>query len=282
MSRIPRAPSTLLFRAFVSALLLVACKSVSSDQPKPPTPPTVAAPGASQTSGAPAPPIDDAGVRPNTPPLANGKPDAAVVVQHNADDNDGGAPESADAGPWVPPDPECTGKDWRVAPGLLPAKHVDYIADRDLRFPDAGPPDQPQPVNPELVVVSSAGMACANATDRAACETALALNPQFGRHLVTTSGDSVRIWPAPAMPLLGVIDTPAEAVWMVIVTRGPLTCDATITRDDDGFLITGLPNWSCPQLPDGGQVLTASTRVLPDGGVMDILTDAGTSAGACE
>jgi hypothetical protein len=198
-----------------------------------------------------------------------------------AKDDDASVPDPMDAGTWVPPDPTCSDGDWRLAPGLLPAMHVDYIADRDLRFPtaDAG---EPTPTQPELVVLSSAGKPCANARDHAACEKALALRPQFGRHLVTTSGDAVHLWLAPALPLLGQIDTPSEALWLLQNLHGPLTCNARVSRDGDDFIVSGLPNWSCMQLPDGGQLLTASARVEPNGAISDLYTDAGMLAGACE
>jgi hypothetical protein len=159
--------------------------------------------------------------------------------------------------------------------------HVDYIADRDMRFPmvDAG---EPTPSQPEIVVLSSAGVPCANARDHVACEKALALRPNFGRHLVTTSGDNVHLWLAPALSLLGQIDTPSEAIWLMQNLHGPLTCTASVSRDGDDFIVTGLANWSCMQLPDGGQFLTASARVSGNGVIADLYNDAGMLLGACE
>jgi hypothetical protein len=162
----------------------------------------------------------------------------------------------------------------------LPALHVDYIADRDMRFPmvDAG---EVTPTQAEIVVLSSAGIPCANARDHAACEKALTVRPQFGRHLVTTSGDTVRLWPGPALPLIGEIDTSSEAIWLLQSTRGPVPCSVTITREGDDFVVTGLPNWSCTQLPDGGQALTATARVSTNGAYSELFNDAGMLSGAC-
>jgi hypothetical protein len=266
--------------ALVAALLFAGgCKSIArtSDQP---APAAVAAPDASQPQGTLAP---AGGSFSPTSPMLPQPPDAksdAAVPAGDDDDSDGGLPEAADAGAFVPPEPKCVDNEWRLAPGFLPAIHVDYIADRDLRVADAGA-GQPMSTQADLVVLSSAGEACANASDHARCESALALNPQLGRHLVTTSGDTVRIWPAPALRLLGEIDTSAEAVWTVLTSRGVVPCDAAVVREDGGTVITGLPNWSCTAFADGGIAQTASARVLPNGGIADVLTDAGMLLGDC-
>jgi hypothetical protein len=282
-------------RALIAMMLLASgCKSVAKDE-DPPTPVAMAAPDAS-------PMMDVSMVGPTgpvTPPSTpmdqpTGPSDAGMAA-----DDDAGADElpPADGGPWKPVDPTCEDGEWLLAQGFLPAKQVDYIADRDMRFVDPGagmmagfggaggaagaPQPAPIPSSPVPVVISEAGMACANARDRAKCEAALKLSTPFGRHLVSTSGDAVRVWPFPgALQLLGAIDTPAEAVWVALLARGNVVCSATVTEEEESYVVGGLPNFSCPSLPDGGFVNNAKTRVGRDGFIQDIYTDGGL-AGPC-
>jgi hypothetical protein len=93
------------------------------------------------------------------------------------------------------------GPDWQLADGFALAHEVDYLADRDA--------DR---------TLSAVGSPCANAADQRGCQTAveLALRSVADRHLLTTERDVVRIWQNPgALALLGDIDTPHEALWVV-------------------------------------------------------------------
>lgn len=141
-----------------------------------------------------------------------------------------------DAGAWVPPEPTCAGGRWKLAPGFLLSRKVDYVADRDVVFLDGGMTASD--------TLSSAGVPCASATNKPGCMTSLAEAPSFGRHLVTTSGDSVRIWPlSAARGLFGLIDTPAEAVfWIQTNSMFSVPCTATITPRDGYFELKGLFN----------------------------------------
>ncbi|HET6338820.1 MAG TPA: hypothetical protein VFG30_36625 [Polyangiales bacterium] len=142
-----------------------------------------------------------------------------------------------DAGPWVPPEPTCVDGLWRLAPGFLVARHVDFVADRNSLLPDAGGFALGEP--PTL---SSAGMACANARDKEKCRTALAQPNQFGRHLITTEGDSVRVWAgASGRALLGLLDTPSDALWY-LTANGPYLapCTAKISPSDGGYTVEGV------------------------------------------
>jgi hypothetical protein len=144
--------------------------------------------------------------------------------------------DDEDAGPWVPPDPTCVDGVWRLAPGFLVARHVDYVADRDNSLPDAGGfPLGPPPT------LSSAGMACANATNHANCMLALQQPNQSGRQLVTTEGDNVRVWAGNAgRSLLGLLDTPSDALWYLVATSPYVApCTAKIAASDGGYTITG-------------------------------------------
>ena len=203
-----------------------------------------------------------------------------------ADDDAGTSdPSPKDAGPWVPPDPGC-GDDgrWLLAPGFLPAKRVDYIADREIAFEEGTGPDGTGAVGgsaaggvvPVVRVISSAGMPCANARNRDACEKGLKLPTSVGRHLVTTAGDTVKIWTFPGvLQLLGAIDTASEAMWVLTATRMEPSCKATIGHDDDGFIVSGLPNFGCATMIDGGPVANASSRVRANAEVSDIVVDGG-------
>ena len=181
-----------------------------------------------------------------------------------------------DAGPYAPPDPKCVNDGWLLAPGFLPAKRVDYIADRAV---DGFTPS----------VLSSIGVPCATAVDRANCEASLALEVQLSRHLATTAGDAVRLWPPgpAALELLGAIDTPAEALWWLSAVRGyTTTCATQVTKTDHGIEVR---NFTPPLNPcqDFSMGLDSSTPrdavaiVLPNGDVDEPWLDAGQALVPC-
>ncbi|HKU39219.1 MAG TPA: hypothetical protein VJR89_13755 [Polyangiales bacterium] len=200
--------------------------------------PALAAGSGGRAEPPPPPPMDaganlDAGPRPT--------PDAMV---HVTDDDD--------AGPSLPK-PLCVQGKWQLAPGFLLAQRVDYVADRD---PDFSAPNPDGSFTPR--VLSSAGKACASATDKAKCEASLALSPQAGRHLVTTAGDSVRIWAQGpgASAILGLIDTPSEALWWVSALGGNylITCDVQVEEvtagtSTIGFLLKNVYSAVCGSVP---------------------------------
>jgi hypothetical protein len=160
-----------------------------------------------------------------------------------------------DAGPWVPPDPTCVDGEWRLAPGFLVSRHIDYVADRDTFLPDGGLSLLPDGgfSTDTLRTLSSAGMPCATATDQAKCQTALAQPNTFGRHLVTTAGDNVRLWSGSVgRTLLGLLDTPSEALWWLSISgsyRAP--CSAKVYPSDGGFTVENVePSSGCYTPPD--------------------------------
>lgn len=199
-------------------------------------------------------------------------PDGGPVT----DDEDAGLAPPVDAGTFVPPEPTCEDGHWNLAPGFLPAMRVDYIADRESSFTPGGPDGTP--TGPEPRVLSSVGVPCANASDRARCEAQLKVPIQVNRHLLTTAGDSVRVWPFPStLRLLGAIDTTAEALWVLAVQRGEQPCNIEIRRLDDesGYVFSKLQNFNCPPYDDGGYAHTALFRVERDGESNEIYPDGG-------
>jgi hypothetical protein len=178
------------------------------------------------------------------------------------DDHDSGI----DKDDWklVKKKPSCDADNvWRVASYFHLARDVDYVADR---------------INTE--VISESGEACASASDREQCKTELATVPgdasmfaQLGHHLVTIEGDSVRIWiPQSALALLGEIDTPGEALWMLLAGQSySVHCDAAIYETgEDGFAVAvdqidGL----CPKNLGFRTVTVSAQGNLIDGMVAD-------------
>ena len=174
----------------------------------------------------------------------------------------GPSPSGPDAGPWRPPELHCNDGVWELAPGFLLAQPVDYVADRDFAATQPNDPGVMIVATGATRVLSSSGVPCANAHDRQACAAALALPSPVGRHLVTTHADTVKLWPLPAAhTLLGLIDTPAEALWWVSVNFGvALDCSVTVTRDNDVFTIGGVTNSFC-SLSDGGVMDSHEVKV---------------------
>jgi hypothetical protein len=210
-------------------------------------------------SGLPASMVPDSGHR---TPTEVGRSDAAASLDAGTQIDGGSADEDAgiadaaieggphDAGPWVPVAPECVAGEWHLAGGFLPARPVDYIADRDMR----GSTDSGMFVEPNSVphVISSAGMPCANARDRAKCEADLVLPTPLARHLVSTEDDGVRVWQSDVRPLLGSLDTAAEALWWIMVAQGlQVPCDSSVVEVDGGFHVQGRLAIGCT-LADGG------------------------------
>lgn len=127
---------------------------------------------------------------------------------------------------------------WRVAKHFHLARDVDYIADVI-----------------GTNVISESGEPCASASDPAQCKMALETLPDdremfaaLGHHLVSIEGDSVRIWlPPSVLPLLGDVDTPAEAIWFAMTAGYNVDCDAAVfDTGHGGFGIAAdRPDMSC-------------------------------------
>jgi hypothetical protein len=147
---------------------------------------------------------------------------------------EGGFAPGSDGGAWTPPELKCADGVWQLAPGFLLARKVDYVADRDTVFDDAG--------MGTVKTLSSAGMPCASATNMENCLSALQESTPFGRHLVTTAGDNVRLWNLSSVrTLFGLIDTPAEAIfWATHNSIFQVPCTAKITPRDGYFELSGL------------------------------------------
>jgi hypothetical protein len=219
----------------------------AQSEPPPRLDPAQRAPAAdaSQPADAGSPAADGGG--PTAPPPSASGLDAAMAAP------------AQDAGPLkLPAEPTCDDYEWRLAAGFLPALHVDYIADRDQGI------DAPR-------VFSSVGVACATAKDRPACEASLALQPDLLRHLVTTQGDDVRMYTTrAATELLGAIDTPAEALWMLLGQGYAATCEVTFQNRQDGILVQGTsPSPFCQIGPNFEDRLQPEGDVLvaPDGSI---------------
>jgi hypothetical protein len=154
-----------------------------------------------------------------------------------------------DAGPWIAPDPQCVDGEWRLAPGFLLARKVDYVADRTVLLLPSGLLDD------KATVLSSAGIPCVSATNKANCLAALELPAtDQGRHLITTAGDSVRLWnPGVAGNLLGLIDTKSDAIWWAL-SRGAylFPCDVRIEAAPGGFNVFGALSTACGPVADAG------------------------------
>jgi hypothetical protein len=231
-------------------------------------------PDASQAAAPAASAADTGPARRNPTPVMHA--DAGVL--RDAAPADAGLPSEADddAGPYVPPDPKCVNDAWLLAPGFLPAKRVDYIADRTV---DGFTPS----------VLSSLGVPCATALDRANCQASLLLEVQLARHLLTTAGDSVRLWPpgAAALEVLGAIDTPAEALWWLSANRGyALTCATQFAKTERGIEVRNFmpPPSPCQgAFPDLDASIPASAvaTVLPNGEVNESWLDGGQAPAPC-
>lgn len=153
--------------------------------------------------------VADAGAKP--------PPDAAPLL-----DDDGGTREQAE--------PVCdqVSNSWILAPGFLLSRRVDYVADRNDLL-----------LNTPL---STAGIACATARNKARCMEDLALPATLGRHLVTTSGDKVEFWQLhAAFSLLGLIDTAAEAIWMLSAQGYEAPCSLNVEQTAVGYRIENVP-----------------------------------------
>lgn len=169
-----------------------------------------------------------------------------------------GMTNDEDAGPDVTAAPSCTDGQWVLAPGFLLSERVDYVEDRN---------DQIWPYT-----MSSAGTPCATARDKVLCMESLKVETMFlGRHLLATAGDKVRVWNgASAFQLLGLIDTPSEAMWVAQVQGMQVTCGiGEVRKHADGFLVDGVvkPFYGC-EPPDGGLsygtvLVYSDTSVVP-------------------
>lgn len=148
-----------------------------------------------------------------------------------------GALDDEASGSVEPGVPTCADGIWKLAQGFRLARRVDYVADRSTTFPmvEPGPP-------PFNTTISSAGTPCETATNRENCLSSLELPVPFGRHLVTTEGDNVRVWAgvSAVLTVLGLVDTPAEAIYFVVTNNiYTVPCTATVEAVDLSFMIHG-------------------------------------------
>jgi hypothetical protein len=99
------------------------------------------------------------------------------------------------------------------------------------------------------------------------------------RHLVTTAGDSVRIWGpgAAASSLLGVIDTPSEAIWWVSAMVGTylVTCDVkvevvTAGGANIGFLLKNVYSAACGDVPSPITHSPLDILIRPNGETLEL------------
>jgi hypothetical protein len=127
----------------------------------------------------------------------------------------------------------CDDSQPQLAPHLHLLRRVDFVADRYL--------DR---------VLSSAGEPCSGAVDREPCRAAVQVPYEGGRHLLTTEGDSVRVWEGTAaLELLGKVDTGAEALWLAAATGRLVTCDSAAEATALGFVLTGVRSSGlCPNV----------------------------------
>jgi hypothetical protein len=153
---------------------------------------------------------------------------------------------------------------WRLAPHFHLARDVDYVADR---------------IGTE--VISESGKACASASDQEDCKAQLATLPGeeetlLGHHLVTIEGSSVRLWnPQSALVVFGDIDTPAEAIWLVVTGGHNVDCGAAIyDTGHDGFgIAASFADMTCTGGRANVNVQVNARGVVAEG---DPIADAGT------
>jgi hypothetical protein len=208
--------------------------------------------------------------------------DSGLPMPMDAEVEAGFAPDSDGSTAWVPPEPRCVDGVWQLAPGFLLARKVDYVADRDQKFDSDGGGLV------GLQTYSSAGVPCASATNMASCMSALQEpTTGLGRHLVTTAGDNVRLWPLPSVrTLFGLIDTSAEAVfWASTNSIFQVPCAARITPRDGYFELKGLfyqggcantspPTTFTATVGSDGTVQQITSMPLDGGCPVDASTDA--------
>lgn len=193
---------------------------------------------AAGSSGAPAVVVPDAQPMVDAGPSMDAMPVMPMVMED-------------DAGEWMPPDPVCVDGVWKLAPGFLLSRRVEYVADRETPIVDGM-------VQNVTILWSEAGMACASAKERERCLERTKFSGGIGRHLITTAGDTVSLWDrGAAIKLLGVIDTPAEALWWTFAQSVYLLpCDVRWEASKEGYHIRGALSTTC------GPTRNASHRPL--------------------
>jgi hypothetical protein len=259
-------------RAFAVALGIIVC---ACDNSGPAAVRPIGPPAAAGASGAQPIAAAGSGGAPDAAPPPPSQPDAQVVVDAAMPDAMDAAPADAaivdaalpveddDAGPYMPPDPTCVDSDWRLAPGFLVARRIEYIADRETAFLPTGMPMDP-------VVHSEFGTPCESAKDRETCLRAIRIPGGFGRHLITTVGDKVQLWGGDtARQVLGLIDTPAEAMWLAAAIGAyVLPCSVKVEEQEASFYLTGVLSGTCGPTPNQSHV-PLRLLVNSDGSVVD-------------
>jgi hypothetical protein len=209
--------------------------------------------GTTSNEPPPTPSVDSGPVVPSRDLDASAGPDASDASgPSDEDEDDAGVPEPS------PTEPTCDANVWVLAQGFRLSQPVDYVADRDLSFGPSG--------DLENGVISSRGTPCATATDRVRCEAALKLPVNAGRHLVTTAGDTVKVWDATtARTIFGALDTKAEVIWFLTQAGGVIIpCTVSITESATGYLVEGfaLDNGCGDPGPPYGGRLTVEPNAL--------------------
>lgn len=271
-----------------------------SDDPVTMSPPRpVSVPDAAMQPPQPAMPSTMAGSSSATPAAMPAATAGTGAAGNNTDTRDGsmashdaGAFEDEDAGAAPIPDagipdaggpatftPTCE-KDtyvWNLAPGFLLAEAVEYVADREIRFTETMDVNGVTVSGPVNYVISSAGTPCGGASDKDKCMKALEVVSLMmtSRHLVTTRGDEVRLWPDfSALSVLGQIDTPAEAIWWLQIRRGGVPCGAKAEKaDEGGYTVHGAEELLC--WTSDGSVWGAAPQIRPNGDIIAVWPDGG-------
>jgi hypothetical protein len=141
--------------------------------------------------------------------------------------------------------PVCEGVSFAVS-GLSPAVPVDFV---QLRYVSSKPDAS------TAAVIASSGTACATASDKAACESALSnlssssgfrTSPYHVAYLGTTRGDEVVAHTSleALKSFLGPIDTAQEAALVASASSSDLSCremppGAVRTNEGGGFTVLG-------------------------------------------
>jgi hypothetical protein len=182
--------------------------------------------------------------------------------------------------------PACEGSSLAVS-GLSPARQTDFVQlRRTVSSPGTGYSDE--------AVQASSGTACATASDRAACESALSgLTSSSGfrstcvelctdYYLATTRGDEVAAHTTleALRGFLGTIDTAQEAALLAFASKYDLSCSdlergAVRTNADGSFNVVGTRGYACGantavtrfvlQVSASGEVKEVSSHIIERG-----------------
>jgi hypothetical protein len=169
----------------------------------------------------------------------------------------------------LPPEPEllhvCENQQlWPLAPHMLLARDVDYLADVKSG-----------------VRLSERGSACSSASHPDECQASVRSAPLPARMLLTTEGDTVRVWPSNAAAvLLGEIDRLEEALWMAEASGYTVPCESVIMREQGVYVISRAQRAGVSQLGCSAATLGMALRVAPNAEITERNIES-ISAGVC-